>query len=152
MTTQIQRTIRKALSDVFTFVRSQEANKSIQAVTFAQLISEQIDRNGDTDRSNAAQYNPYSFEPGALEPATSRPLTRANYLSGTDTNNPTKLDRVLAIQNTLSALVDQVKAMPLDEVTSAEVTDEDGELLTNDPLFLNSEEVFQDLNTETAIA
>lgn len=147
--TKIQTEIRRTLGDAYAFVRSQEANKAIQSVTMVQLLREQIDRNGDTERSNASQFNPYSYDPDKIEPATRRPLARANFLSGTDTGNPTKLDRVLAIQNTISDLVAQVKALPLEEVNSAALTDADAnKLLTTDPLIIGSDAVAQDLEEE----
>lgn len=148
MRTKIQREIRRALADMYTFVRSQEVNKAVQAVTMNQLMQEQISRNGDSDRSNAAQFNPYSFDPDRVEPATQRPLSRANFLSGTDTNNPTKLDRVLAIQNSIADLVTYVKSLPLEEVTAPELTDEDSEFLTDDPLVLGTDAVLQDLEEQ----
>jgi hypothetical protein len=118
MRTKTQREILRALSDMYTFVRSVEVNRAVQAVTFTQLIREQIDRNGDTERSNKSQYDPYGYRPDAPEPAAREPLARANFLSGTDTNQPTKLDRILAIQNNITALVQHVKAMDIVDVTS----------------------------------
>jgi hypothetical protein len=137
---------------MYTFVRSQEANRAIQAVTFEQLIQEQIARNGDSDRSNASQYSPYSFDAESYakgtEPAGRVPLARANFLSGTDTNSPTKLDRVLALKQGVSSLVQQIKDIPIEDIVSGDFASEDnqGDLLTDDPNLVGSGEgIFDDL-------
>lgn len=155
MSSKIQRRLRRALSDMYAFVRSQEANRAVQAVTFPQLIQEQISRNGDSERSNAAQYDPYSFDPAkyalGAEPAGRVPLVRANFLSGTDTGNPTKLDRVLALKNGVDALVAAVKDIPVEDILSADKESEEnrGDLLTDDPFFIGfGEGIIDDLLEE----
>jgi hypothetical protein len=150
MTTKVQREIRRTLADMYTAVRSGEANRAIQAVTITQLLQEQVLRNGDTDASNARQFTPYSFDPDAVVPASQQPLGRANFLSGTDTNNPTKLDRVLALKNIISDLVDQVKELPVEDVSATELGDDpQGELLTSDPLIIVTEAVLADLESDS---
>jgi hypothetical protein len=96
MTTPVQRRIRQALSDTFTFVKSREVNLALSAVTLEQLVAEQIGRNGETALSNASQFNPYAFTPGQTRPASQQPITQANYVSGTDASRPTKLDQIIA--------------------------------------------------------
>lgn len=142
MKTKVQRSIRTGLADAYTFVRSQEVNKAIASVTFASLLQEQLARNGDTKRSNSSQFDPYTFDPDAAEPATAKPLARANFLGGTDTNNPTKLDRVLALQNSIDAIVSQMKSMPVEDIVAGDDLENpaDADLLTTDPLFFGEDE------------
>lgn len=116
--------LREAVADAFTFIRSQELNQAIATVTLEQLMGDQIDRNGESERSNASQYDPYSYSPEAFEKASSKTLVRANFLGGTDTKRPTKLDRVLAITNALGKVVDEIKSQqPLDVAKPEEYTD-----------------------------
>lgn len=126
---------------MYTFVRSQEANRAVQSVTFNQLLAEQLQRNGETERLNKAANNPYSLDPDKIEPATSIPLARANFLSGTDTGNLTKLDRVVYLKNAISDLVDTVKGIDPEEIVNADLTDDTaaGDLTTDDPFFLTGE-------------
>lgn len=137
MTTQTlrQRQIRRGLADAFAFVRSSEANRRIQAVTFNQLLAEQLQRNGETERLNKASNNPYSYDPEANEPASTIPLARANFLSGTDTNNMTKLDRVVFIKNAIGDLVETVKGYDQEELVQPNLgaASEDLFVNTNDP-------------------
>jgi hypothetical protein len=136
MTTPVQRRIRQALSDTFTFVKSREVNLALSAVTLEQLVAEQIGRNGETALSNASQFNPYAFTPGQTRPASQQPITQANYVSGTDASRPTKLDQIIAIQNELSALIEEIKALPPDEVNAPGVDEDTSEdaLLSSDTL------------------
>lgn len=116
--------LRDAVADAFTFIRSQELNQAIATVTIEQLMGDQIDRNGESERSNASQYDPYSYEPKAKEKASSEKVVRANFLGGSDTNRPTKLDRLLAIINVLSGVIDDIKAgKPLDVANAEDYTD-----------------------------
>lgn len=134
--------IRRIIGDLFTFVRSQEANLAVQKVTIEQLLQEQIKRNGDQSTSNAAQYNPYSHTPGEATPATSQPLARANYLGGSDVTLPTKLDRVLALKNEVESLVKTVKALSLDEINAENNPDADEDkILDDNPVPLSPEGV-----------
>ena len=146
--TRTQRQILSALGDMYTFVQSSEVNRSVAAVTFEQLLKEQINRNGDSERSNGSTYDPYSFDPDNTEPATQQPINRANFLSGSDTNQPTKLDRVLAIQNNVQSLVDAITALPLEGVLGADEADRasESDLLTDDPLILGTDAVLTDLS------
>jgi hypothetical protein len=116
--------LRAVISDAFAFIRSMEANQAFATVTLEQLINDQIARNGDSDRSNAAQYDPYSYSAEKLEPASVEPAERANFLGASDTSRPTKLDRVLALVNSISDIVDQIKSKtPVDVATPEDYTD-----------------------------
>ncbi len=118
------RRIRNIIADAFAFVRSAEVNKAIGTVTLEQLMNDHIARNGDTDRSNARQFDPYSYDATTDYPASEDPLQRANFLSGTDTQRPTKLDRILAIKNELEGVIEEVKAMEPLDVAEAEEYEE----------------------------
>jgi hypothetical protein len=83
-------------------------------------MGDQIIRNGETSRSNAAQYDPYTYDPKASEEASKEALPRANFLGGVDTNRPTKLDRLLAIVNNIEKVVEEIKALDPVEVASTE--------------------------------
>lgn len=116
--------LREAVADAFAFIRSQELNQAIATVTLEQLMGDQINRNGESERSNASKYDPYSYDPKTQESASKEKVVRANFLGGVDTNRPTKLDRVLAITNALEKIVDEIKAMqPLDVAKPEEYTD-----------------------------
>jgi len=112
--------VRAILSDAFAFIRSVEANQAFATVTLEQLITDQINRNGDSDRSNASQYDPYSYNGDKVEPASVEPVERANFLGGSDTARPTKLDRVLSLVNSISDVVDQLLETPPVDVASPE--------------------------------
>ncbi len=120
------RRIREILSDAYAFIRSAESNAALATVTLEELMNDQINRNGESSKSNATQYNPYSFEADKDLPAGLEPTERANFLSGSDTQRPTKLDQILAIQNELSGVIDEVKAMePVDVASPEEHTSSD---------------------------
>jgi len=112
--------LRDAIADAFSFIRSAEANSAFATVTIEQLMGDQIQRNGESERSNAAQYDPYSYNPDAIEEAGKSEVARANFLGGSDTNRPTKLDRLLAIVNELDQVVEEVKDQEPIEVASPE--------------------------------
>ena len=101
--------LREVIGDAFTFLRSYEANQAFATITLENLITDQIARNGDTARSNAAQYDPYSCNPAVEEAASGAPAERANQLGGADTKRPTKLDRVLAVMNSIQAVVTTIQ-------------------------------------------
>lgn len=116
--------LRDAVADAFTFIRSAEANSAFATVTLEQLMGDQIQRNGESERSNAAQYDPYSYNPKAVEEAGKSLVERANFLGGSDTNRPTKLDRLLAIMNEIDSIVDEVKSQdPVAVAAPEEYTD-----------------------------
>ena len=118
------RRIREILSDAYAFVRSAESNAALATVTLEELMGDQINRNGDTAKSSANQFNPYSFEADKDLPAGTEPTERANFLGGSDTQRPTKLDQILAIQSELSGVIEEVKAMkPVDVASSEEHTE-----------------------------
>lgn len=134
--------IRRIIGDLFTFVRSQEANQAVQAVTIEQLLQAQIKRNGDQESSNARQYNPYSHTPGEEQPASDQPLARANFLGGSDVTLPTKLDRVLALRNEVKDLVKTVKAIPLQEINEDNrLPDDQSVILEDNPVPVGPEGV-----------
>lgn len=116
------------IADAYSFVRSEEANAALAAVTLEQLIGDQILRNGESERSNKAQYDPYSYDPKKKEAASSEPTKRANFPGGSDTDRPTKLDRVLAIVNNVKDVVSHIKQMEVDEVVDAETWAENEEI------------------------
>jgi hypothetical protein len=127
-TPAIQRRILNVLADAFTFVRSVEANRAIAAVTLDQLINDQIKRNGESSDSNNSRFDPYSFDPNATPPAGNQPITAANFAGGADTNAPTKIARLLAIKNNLSAVVTELKKIPaqdLKDFLGLEVAEQD---------------------------
>lgn len=113
-------TLRRVVSDAYAAIRSDEANKALATVTLEQLIGDQILRNGDSARSNAAQFDPYSLDPNSEPPASQENIVRANTPSGADTGRPTKLDRVLAIVNQFDAVVEKIKELSPTEVAEYE--------------------------------
>lgn len=110
--------VKALLADAMTFVRSAEANQALASVTLEQLMGDQITRNGDTAGANKSQYNPYSYDPDKVPVASEEPKTVANYLGVSDTGGPTKLERVLAIQNELASTITELK-----KIDPAEVAD-----------------------------
>ena len=117
--------LEAAIGDAFTFIRSTEANQSLATVSLDDLIQGQIARNGTTQQSQAGRYNPYSYDPTKAAPAGTSAQTKApqllgNYASGTDTNRPTKMDRVTALVNNIRAVVKAIQSMPVVEVAPPE--------------------------------
>jgi len=118
---KVSRKFREVLSDTYAFIRSAEANQAFATVSLDQLIGDQILRNGETSRSNATQYNPYSYTPDKNLPAGIEPSKRANFLGAADTGTKvTKLDRILALTNELSQVITEIKAMDTVEVAKPE--------------------------------
>ena len=112
------RKLRDVVADAYAFIRSVEANQAFATVTLEELMGDQIKRNGESSRSNAAQYNPYSYIPGTELPAGLEPGERANFLGAADTGNPTKFDRILALKNNLTDTINDIK-----KLTTVEVAD-----------------------------
>jgi len=112
--------LRAAVNDAFAFIRSAEVNAAIGTVTLEQLMGDQILRNGESARSNAAKYDPYSYSPEDDEAAGNEPLKRATLPSAVDTERPTRYDRVLAIVNVLSDVVQEIKELEPVAVYEAE--------------------------------
>lgn len=108
---EVSRKLRVVLADTFTFIRSREANREAATVTFEQLMGDQIKRNGDTDQANASQYDPYRYDPSKPAPEGVEPAKRANFLGGTDTNRPTKIEMIRAMQNEIEGVVEEVKKL-----------------------------------------
>ena len=124
------RRLRAAVSDAFAFVRSVEANKALATVTLEDLIGEVITRYGESDSSNAAQFNPYSFDPAkeGETPAGTESSERANFIGGFPLDRPTKLDRLLALENELGAIIEEIKSRePIEVADTDEYTDADEE-------------------------
>ena len=126
--TEPAKRLASVVADAYAFIRSEEMNAAIATVTIEQLMLDQIARNGDSERSNKAQYDPYSHDPSKEEPASEEPTKRANFPSGSDTGRPTKLDRVLAIVNNIGDVVSQIKQLEVDEVVKAETWSEDASI------------------------
>ena len=105
------RRVLEVISDSFAFVRSAEANAALATVTLEELINDQILRNGETDKSNSNQFTPYNYERGKETPE-GESAPRANYAGGSDVSRPTKIDWILAVQNELSAVIEEIKDNP----------------------------------------
>lgn len=116
------RRIFEVISDAFSFVRSSEANAALATVTLEELIADQIQRNGESSKSNSNQFTPYSYESDKETPAGVE-SPRANFLGGSDTARPTKIDFILAVQNELTAVIEDVKADPPDVVEYTEAVE-----------------------------
>ena len=110
--------LRAVISDAYAFVRSAEANRALATVSLEDLIGDQIKRNGDSDKSLAAQFDPYSYDPDA--PASEETYEGANFLGAADTGRPSKLAFIEAIKRELSDVITQIKEMPPSEVAEAE--------------------------------
>jgi len=124
------RRLRVAVSDAFAFVRSAEANKALATVTLEDLIGEVIARYGESDGSNASQYNPYSFDPSTSEeaPAGEQTTERSNFIGGFSLDRPTKLDRLVALENELGAIIEEIKSKePIEVADADEYADGDDE-------------------------
>ena len=118
------RKLRETISDAYAFIRSMEANQALATVTLEQMMEDQIKRNGESRESNSQQYDPTTYDPTKNVPETQVPEERANFLGGSDTSRPTKLDRVLAIVNAISAVVKEIKAKEtVDVAKPSEYTD-----------------------------
>jgi len=133
------RRVREVISDAYAFIVSAEANKAIATVTLEDLMGDQIKRNGESDLSNASQYNPYAYDVSKDAPAGDEPEERANYLGGADTtvvdvdgtevqSRPTKLDRILAIKAELEGVIEEVKAATPVQVADASSYTDAGEI------------------------
>lgn len=105
------RRVLEVISDAFSFVRSMEANAALATVTLEELINDQILRNGETEKSNANKFTPYDYDADKETPE-GEAAPRANYASGADTSRPTKIDFITAVQNELSAVIEEIKANP----------------------------------------
>lgn len=114
------RKIRAILGDAYTFVRSMEANRDLESVTMEELMEEQILRNGERDASNMREFNPYTYESGGETPAGQDPPRIGNFISGTDAQNPTKLDRVEALGSVISGTVSSLKQTEPEDIADVE--------------------------------
>lgn len=114
-----KRKVRAVIAEAFASIRSSAVNDALATVTFENLMGEQITRNGDSDKSKASKYNPYAYDPQAPLPAGVEPGKPANYAGGTDTGRPTKIDRIVALQNEIGKVVDQVLKAPMVEIADA---------------------------------
>lgn len=112
--------MRAVIGDAFTFIQSVEVNQGIAAVSLEDLMGDQIKRNGESASSNGNQYDPYGYSPEKEAAAGGQPEERANFLGGSDTSRPTKLDRITAIVNNISSVVDEIKRLSPQEVADNE--------------------------------
>lgn len=119
------RRIRLILSDTFSFVRGMEANKGIAAVSMNQLIREQILRNGTTLDAASSQYDPYLIDFAKVSEASKLAVDPINPVSGSDMNQPTKCDRIRAIQTQLETTIEEVKRTDPAEFRPEPSTDEE---------------------------
>jgi len=118
------RRLREVVNDAFAFIRSAEANQALATVSLDELLDEQIRRDGESQPSNGNQFNPYGYDPTEPQPATEEPAERANFLGAADGNRPSRLDRITAIQNELTAVIDEIKNMdPVDVADPQEYAD-----------------------------
>ena len=113
------RQLRDVINDAFAFIRSYEANQAFATVTIEQLMNDQIARNGESGDSYSAKYDPYTYDPAKTQPASQTPTGLSNNLSGSDTERPTRYDRITAIMNNIQAVVDDIKKTPPVAVASA---------------------------------
>jgi hypothetical protein len=139
MTTEVVRRFEAQISDVFAFVRSQEVNRALAAVTQEQLLQEQILRNGESSASRASEFNPYAYNPSAPQLGTRQPLGRANYAGGADVNQPTKIERIQALASQLEDLIEGVKKMTPEEVNRPSVEEESDVFLGVDELVFDED-------------
>jgi hypothetical protein len=107
---QKMRRVLEVISDAFAFVRSAESNAALATVTLEQLINDQILRNGETAKSKANQFTPYNYDD--KETPAGEAAVLVNTAGGSDTTRPTKIDFILAVQNELSAVIEEIKANP----------------------------------------
>ena len=121
------RVLRGVVADTFAFIRSAEVNQAFATVTYEELISYQILRNGESSKTAAARYDPYSFDANAPPPAGAQPPApskTADFLAGTELGRPTKMDRLTAIVNAMSTVVTQIAAVqPIEVANYAEYVD-----------------------------
>ena len=118
-----QTRIRAVVADAFSFVRSAEANQALATVTLDDLIEDQIRRNGDSAATNGVQYNPYERQPGAEVPSGAE-AARVNFVGGTDTGAPSRLERIQAIAGQLGSVLDSIRARdPVDVADPEEYND-----------------------------
>lgn len=103
------RRFTRIIADAYAFVQSQEANKAISAVTYEQLVSEQISRNGDPLDSRTNANTPYSFDPTETIAASDDGLGRANFIGGSDIRQGTRLDRLTQLRRELDGAIDQIQ-------------------------------------------
>jgi hypothetical protein len=117
--------VRDQIADAFTFIRSMESNQAISTVTLEELITDQINRNGDSKTTNATQYDPYSYDPTSVKvpPASLTPQDPANFLGVADTGAVSKMSRIAALRNGIEVLVEGLKNIdPLALMDSTEYT------------------------------
>lgn len=110
---------RAVLNDAFAFVRGYKVNELMRGVTLDVLMAEQIARDGE----GPSQYDPYAGSglPSGSTVSQSKP---ANYVSGTNITNPTKLDRLSALSNVIENTVSAIRNTdPADMQTKDEYWD-----------------------------
>jgi len=122
--------LRAILNDAFAFVRAYEATANLAQVSLEDLMAEQLARNGSSEASDKAKYNPYAIpvveEDGSSSestPEVSDYQTTGVFVSGTEMTNPTKMDRLLALKNEIEAATESAKKF-IPEVEDYEGDDE----------------------------
>lgn len=122
MTTKRQQ-LQLVLADAQTFVVSQQVNRAFATLTPEHLIQEAIARNGTSGLADQTKFDPYSVdffqgEPASgAPPASLRPVSNGNFVSGTDVRLPTKIDSIRAIAAQLDSVIEAVKASELNELS-----------------------------------
>jgi hypothetical protein len=126
---KIIKKLRTVINDGFTFVRSYETSRALGAVTIEDLINEQIARNGETEKSKKNKYDPYEEIEVASEntPVVTEGKEVGNFVSGTESTNPTKMDRLLAMKNAMTATIDLIKSYDPTEIADIETYDDAAE-------------------------
>jgi len=116
--------LRLVLNDAFAFVRSAELNKTLSTVTIEDLMSELIARNGESTKSKNKAYDPYSTQNKEVasedKPETQTEPDPGNYITGTEGTSPTKMDRLMALKNSIADTVTAVKQYDPKEIADAE--------------------------------
>lgn len=125
--------LAETIADAYTFIKSAEVNGSLSNISLDMLIGDQILRNGESSKSAEKKYDPYSYDPAKKEPASSTPAISSNFGGGSDTKRPTKMDRLTAIINALSATITEIKGMsPPDVATATEYADAAGAAVSSE--------------------
>lgn len=118
--------LRAVIGDAITFVRSAEINQALSSVTIEDLMAEQIARNGESKKSEERKYDPYGFVAGKPQDASndfasvSKSSPPGNFVSGTNIDNPTKIDRLMAIKNQIEGTVEAMRSYDPKELADVE--------------------------------
>lgn len=116
---------RNVLADAFSFVRSVEVNKALSVVSLEDMMNEQISRNGESSKSAGKKYDPYTYRTEEdLASTNVQPVILegdpGNFITGTEGLNPTKMDRLTALKNSIDAAVDSIMKINPGDLIDAE--------------------------------